>query len=528
MDDGSDDALAVATVAARAADEKQGRNIVVLDVGRILAIAELFVVLDVPNRRLVRTLVDEIEQAVRAATGRSPRRVEGVREQQWVLLDYGDVVVHVFLDEIRRYYEIERLYRDAPLSSGRADRQSGKEQGAGLAALALLGASRERPRRRRGHRSGGRRAVAVPDGSDRTTDVGDGRRAPPSIVSLCDDRAVALPHRPLGGSGIDVSIMSLGSWRTYERLSRDEGIAVMRVAREAGIDFLDDARYDDESGTAPIPTGWSEVVFGELFRASGWRRDDVTIANKLWWEHWPDEDAAGELDGSLGRMGLDHVDLIYAIVPPPTLPVAAVVEQVAGLIASGRARAWGTGMWSGEALAAAIDVCDATGAPRPVAAEMGCSLAEHRQASDPRIRAALDRGPIGLVAAHVLAGGTLTRQVPRPSRPARKSRRGRQLRRAAGQGDRGSARRARHGLGCGDCAPCAGVRPRPSQPGEHRVRSDQPRAGARQRRRRGGLRVARREPARHHRLPRLQGVTANAARWGGLSGPPTRGGAEGN
>jgi ribosome-associated protein len=110
-----DDALTVAMVAARAADEKQGRNIVVLDVGEILAIAELFVVLEAPNRRLVRTLVDEIEQAVRAATRRSPRRVEGVREQQWVLLDYGDVIVHVFLDEIRRFYEIERLYRDAPL-----------------------------------------------------------------------------------------------------------------------------------------------------------------------------------------------------------------------------------------------------------------------------------------------------------------------------------------------------------------------------------------------------------------------------
>ncbi|MET0143341.1 MAG: ribosome silencing factor [Ilumatobacteraceae bacterium] len=109
-----DDALTVATIAARVADDKQGRNIVVLDVGDILAIAELFVVMEAPNRRLVRALVDEIEEAVRAATGRSPRRTEGGREQQWVLVDYGDVIVHVFLDEIRRFYEIERLYRDAP------------------------------------------------------------------------------------------------------------------------------------------------------------------------------------------------------------------------------------------------------------------------------------------------------------------------------------------------------------------------------------------------------------------------------
>ena len=150
-----------------------------------------------------------------------------------------------------------------------------------------------------------------------------------------------LPHRPLGDSGLSVSLMSLGSWRTFERISRDEGVAVMTAAREAGIDFLDDARYDDESGSAPIATGWSEVVFGNLFRAAGWRRDEVTVANKLWWEHWPDEDAAAELDGSLARMGLDHIDLIYAIHPPAELSIAEVVEQVDGLLTSGRARAWG-------------------------------------------------------------------------------------------------------------------------------------------------------------------------------------------
>jgi ribosome-associated protein len=104
----------LALVAARRADDKQARNIVVLDVHAVLGITDYFVVLDAPNRRLVRTLVDEIEEAVRAACDRSPRRVEGAAEQQWVLLDYGDVVVHVFLDEVRRFYEIERLYRDVP------------------------------------------------------------------------------------------------------------------------------------------------------------------------------------------------------------------------------------------------------------------------------------------------------------------------------------------------------------------------------------------------------------------------------
>jgi ribosome-associated protein len=107
-------AVDLAVAAARTADDKQGRDIVVLDVGDVLAITEYFVVVDAPNRRLVKTIVDEVEETVRVHSGRSPLRVEGVGEQQWVLMDYGDVVVHVFLDEQRRFYEIERLYRDVP------------------------------------------------------------------------------------------------------------------------------------------------------------------------------------------------------------------------------------------------------------------------------------------------------------------------------------------------------------------------------------------------------------------------------
>lgn len=202
--------------------------------------------------------------------------------------------------------------------------------------------------------------------------------------------------------------MSLGSWRTFERISRDDGLAVMRAAQEAGINFLDDARYNDETGSAPIPTGYSEVVFGELFRRAGWQRDEVTVANKLWWEFWPKEDAVGELDGSLGRMRLGHVDVIYATPPPADLPMAEVIGEVARAVDTGRARFWGTSMWSGEQVAEALDLCAATGAPAPVAAQMACSLVEHHQATDPAMRAALGQGGIGLVAAYVLAGGTLT------------------------------------------------------------------------------------------------------------------------
>jgi L-glyceraldehyde 3-phosphate reductase len=202
--------------------------------------------------------------------------------------------------------------------------------------------------------------------------------------------------------------MALGSWRTYERIPRAEGVAVMRAARDAGVTFLDDARYDDETGTAPMKTGWSEVIFGELFRTVGWVRDEVVVSNKLWWEHWPEENAATELDGSLGRMHLDHVDLIYAMPPRADLSVGEIVEQVAGLIDTGRARAWGTGMWSAAQHHEALDVCEQVGAPNPVAAQMATSLVDHGGPDDPEMRGAFARGGIGLVAANVLDGGVLT------------------------------------------------------------------------------------------------------------------------
>ena len=113
------DALRIAKIAAQAADQKQATDVTVLDVGEILAITDLFVVASAGNKRQVRTISDAITDAVRRETGRSPLSSEGVTEQQWILIDYGSVVIHVFDDETRRFYEIERLYRDVPAVSWR-------------------------------------------------------------------------------------------------------------------------------------------------------------------------------------------------------------------------------------------------------------------------------------------------------------------------------------------------------------------------------------------------------------------------
>lgn len=217
-----------------------------------------------------------------------------------------------------------------------------------------------------------------------------------------------MKRTPLGRSGLEVSRLSLGSWRTFERISREDALAVMGTARERGFNFLDDARYDDETGTAPIPTGYSEVLFGELFRAAGWDRDDTVVSNKLWWEFWPEQSAAAELDGSLARMGFDYVDLIYANPPPDDLPIPEMVGAMAELIASGKARAWGIVNWEAAPFLGAAHAAHEQGAPAPCAAQLPYSLARREWVETDDMTAAIEASGAGVVASFVMAGGVLT------------------------------------------------------------------------------------------------------------------------
>jgi ribosome-associated protein len=97
-------------VAARAADSKSGERTTILAMGELLGLTDAFVITSGRNTRQVKTIVDEVERQVKGVGDRRPVRVEGLDDAGWVLMDYGDFLVHVFLDEVRDFYDLEHLW----------------------------------------------------------------------------------------------------------------------------------------------------------------------------------------------------------------------------------------------------------------------------------------------------------------------------------------------------------------------------------------------------------------------------------
>lgn len=116
----TDHAKSLATTAAHAAAEKLATTIVALDVSGQLPLTDVFLIVAAPSERQVAAIVDEVEEKVRLA-GTKVKRMEGAREGRWVLMDFGDIVVHVQHRDEREFYQLERLWKDCPtLPLGRA------------------------------------------------------------------------------------------------------------------------------------------------------------------------------------------------------------------------------------------------------------------------------------------------------------------------------------------------------------------------------------------------------------------------
>ncbi len=105
---------ASALIAARAADDKLGEDTVILAMGELLGVVDAFVLTSGRNDRQVRALVEEVERRVKDHDGTAPIAIEGLADATWVLMDYGDFVVHVFEQQTRSYYDLEHLWLGAP------------------------------------------------------------------------------------------------------------------------------------------------------------------------------------------------------------------------------------------------------------------------------------------------------------------------------------------------------------------------------------------------------------------------------
>lgn len=104
----------MAHAAADALDDKKAADLALLDVGDLLQITGVFVIATGSSNRQVKSLADEVTEKLKKRLQRRPARKEGVTEAEWVLLDYGDVIVHIFQPETRAFYDLERLWGDAP------------------------------------------------------------------------------------------------------------------------------------------------------------------------------------------------------------------------------------------------------------------------------------------------------------------------------------------------------------------------------------------------------------------------------
>ena len=106
-------AIDIARTAVKLLDDKKAQDIVVLDISKLTSLGDYFVICSGTSNTQVKALADELDQKL-GASGLKPRRVENDKASQWVLLDYGDVICHIFYHETREFYCLERLWGDAP------------------------------------------------------------------------------------------------------------------------------------------------------------------------------------------------------------------------------------------------------------------------------------------------------------------------------------------------------------------------------------------------------------------------------
>jgi len=238
-----------------------------------------------------------------------------------------------------------------------------------------------------------------------------------------------MQYRRLGRSGLQVSELSLGSWVTYHnQVDTKAATEMLAAAYDAGINFFDNAEI--------YAKGQSEVVMGEAFKALNWPRLNYVVSTKFFWGLDRDGAAVNRkdtlnrkylmqaIDGSLQRMQLDFIDLIYCHRPDPLTPIEETVRAMSDIIGHGKALNWGTSEWSTADIHAAWEIAERHHLHKPVMEQPQYHLFHRQRVETEYARLYEDIG-LGLTTWSPLASGLLTGKyqtgVPAGSRGALES-----------------------------------------------------------------------------------------------------------
>jgi voltage-dependent potassium channel beta subunit len=235
-----------------------------------------------------------------------------------------------------------------------------------------------------------------------------------------------MQYRRLGRCGLRVSTLSLGSWVTYHnQVDTGSAVEMMAAAFDAGVNFFDNAEV--------YAGGKSETIMGAALKQLAWPRLNYVVSTKFFWGLDRKGDAVNRkdtlnrkylmqaMDGSLKRMQLDHIDLIYCHRPDPHTPIEETVRAMSDLITQGKALYWGTSEWAAADIRAAWELAERHHLHKPVVEQPEYNLFHRRRVEQEYARLYEDMG-LGLTTWSPLASGLLTGKyqagVPAGSRGA--------------------------------------------------------------------------------------------------------------
>ncbi|MEY3360697.1 MAG: hypothetical protein RL531_416 [Actinomycetota bacterium] len=234
---------------------------------------------------------------------------------------------------------------------------------------------------------------------------------------------MTMEYRRLGRSGLKVSVLSFGSWVSFgTQMGLDTALACMDTAQRAGVNFWDNAEA--------YAGGQSEQIMGDAIEELGWKRHEYVISTKLFWGIHGGVNMSNTLnrkylmqaiDGSLERLGLEFVDLVFCHRADPETPIEETVWAMSDMIAQGKALYWGTSMWTADEIRAAYEIAERHHLHKPVMEQPQYHLLDRVKVEIEYARLYDDIG-LGLTTWSPLASGLLTGKyldgIPEDSRGA--------------------------------------------------------------------------------------------------------------